>query len=341
MAYVPKFEITSDLLNLLNRATELRAWIHSTTIKVPWTPVLKSDTELRLAHSSTAIEGNPLSLEQVKLLVRGADVYATPNTRGEIIGYLEALKWIRKQPNRATLTENKILQMHKFITYRTKKKKTAGKYKTKPNRIVDGKKITVYNPPDHRISPKLLRELIEWINETRKSNLHPLLVSAIAHHRFVSIHPFSDGNGRTARVLAIWILYTRDFDTHHLFTLDEYYYADLQKYYDKLQQVRGLDEVLTYWLEYAAEALVDTLEKTRERVLTLGVQQTGQEIRLNSRQEQVLRLVLERGIVRAPEIMEIFELTRSRVNQIVKPLVEAGLLLQEGQTRATSYRLPQ
>src|SRR4051812_40027719 len=77
----------------------------------------------------------------------------------------------------------------------------------------------------------------------------------IIHHQFETIHPFADGNGRTGRALALWELYRRGFDSHHIFAVDEFYWEDRPRYYAALDAVRRESGDLTSWLEYSAEGL--------------------------------------------------------------------------------------
>ncbi len=337
--YEPRFRITSRLLNLISQAAELRAWIAQAAVDVPWLPSLQKDTAARLAHSSTAIEGNPLSLSQVQSLVQGDQVFAQEKSKKEVLDYLRALKWIEREPPGSLIAEKKLLHLHKLVTQNTLPKQETGRYKTRPNRIVDSRGRTVYLPPSPGEVKKLTRELLTWINQSSKSNIHPHIVSAVAHHRLVSIHPFMDGNGRVSRTLALWVLYIRRFDTQHLFALDEFFEADRARYYDKIQQVRELDQDMTYWLEYAADGLIHALEKTKDRIHSLQIRNKDSRLRLSERQEQVLRLIREHGKVKSADIRKAFDLTRSRVNQVVKPLVSAGVLIQEGATRSTTYRI--
>jgi Fic family protein len=99
-----------------------------------------------------------------------------------------------------------------------------------------------------------------------------VLSSAILHYRFEAIHPFADGNGRTGRALALWGLYRRGFDTHHIFSVDEYYWEDRPKYYAALQGVRKAGEDMSAWLEYYAAGLRQTLERVWLRIQTLQVE---------------------------------------------------------------------
>ena len=93
-------------------------------------------------------------------------------------------------------------------------------------------------------------ELLAWWNQ-ESARLSPVLSSAILHYRFEAIHPFADGNGRTGRALALWELYRRGFDTHHIFSVDEFYWEDRPRYYAALDAVRREGGDLTGWIEYA------------------------------------------------------------------------------------------
>ena len=335
--YKPIFHITPALLKHISRSSELKSWIGTTLVDVTWLPRLQIEITARLTHSSTAIEGNPLTLEEVEALSRGEEIGTNEKSKKEVLNYLKALRWIWKQSNRKAFNEVGLLKLHKLITMELVK--NPGQYKDKQNRVIDHKGHTVYVPPSAEKSPQLTKELIQWLNSKESQELHPIITCAIAHHRLVSIHPFTDGNGRIARAVGIWILYVRGFDTHHLFSLDDYFEKDRQKYYQKLQQVRDLDDDLTYWLEYVAEGVSETLLRTKERIHSLKTDSAQSKILLTKRQEDVLRFLRDKGRVRTAEIEHAFKITRSRLNQILKPLVEAGLVIREGQTRATSYKL--
>lgn len=337
--YQPRFHISPELLSLLTEATELRGWIARAVVDVPWLPALQRDTAARLAHSSTAIEGNPLALPDVEAIARGEETGAADAAAREVKDHLAAMRWVWGRKPGSPVAEKDILRLHALLTAKTLPAEQSGSYKSKANRVVDHAGRTVYAPPGPERAGPLTRELIAWIGGPQAAKLHAAIVGAVAHHRLVSIHPFADGNGRVARALGVWLLYTRGFDTEHLFALDEFYEADRQRYYDKLQQARDLDDDLSYWLEYAAEAVVATLRKTRDRVMSLQVAEKAPRMRLTRRQEEVLRFLRDRGRAKAPDIEAAFGLTRARVGQILKPLVDAGLVAREGRTRATTYRL--
>lgn len=337
--YEPRFRITPDMLRRIAQATEVRAWIHQACVDVTWLPALQRETAARLAHSSTSIEDNPLTLPDVEALARGEPIAALSGARREVLNYLAAMRWIWGRPAPDTVTEPVLLRLHRLLTQGILPAEQAGRYKTRPNRVVDHRGRTLYTPPPPAHARPQTRALADWINSPAARALHPALVSGVAHHRLVSIHPFADGNGRLARALGVWILYTRGFDTHHLFALDEFFEQDRARYYDTIQQAHDLDDDLTGWLDYVAEGLLRTLNDTRDRIQSLRVKAKSPRITLTRRQEELLRFLRDRGRVRPPEIGKAFRLTRARVGQILKPLVDTGLVLREGRTRATSYRL--
>lgn len=337
--YDPRFRISPHLLQLIARAAELRVWIAQAVVDVPWLPALQRDTAARLAHSSTSIEGNPLTLPEVNALAQGEAVGAPPTARREVLNYLAAMQWIWGHRTGGPIREPDLLRLHRLLVQGVLPQEQAGRYKTRPNRVVDHRGRAIYTPPPPGAAGPLTRDLLAWLNSDRAAALHPVLVSSVAHHRLVSIHPCSDGNGRLARALGVWLLYARGFDTHHLFALDEFFEQDRPRYYATIQQARDLDDDLTHWLEYVAEGVVDTLNRTRERIASLRIASKAPRVALTKRQEDVLRFMRDRGRAKTPDLQQAFRLSRARIGQILKPLVEYGLVLREGRTRATSYRL--
>lgn len=335
----PGFQITPRLLELITVATELRAWIAQAVVDVSWLPALQSETAARLAHSSTAIEGNPLTLSQVEAIFRGDEVAATEKAKQEVLNHLAATRWIWARKANETIEEKDILHLHRLLTRKTLRAEQIGRYKIRANRVIDAKGRTIYTPPPPEQASALTRRLLSWINSKDSRNLHPVLAGGIAHHRLVSIHPFADGNGRLGRALASWLFCSRGFDTHHLFALDEFFEQDRGVYYDKIQQARDLDGDLTYWLEYVAQGVVETLGRTKGRIVSLQIAAKAPRIVLTKRQEDVLKLLRDHGRMKSPDIERALELTRARVNQIMRPLVASGLVAKEGRTRATTYLL--
>ena len=108
--YRPQFQISPLLLRLLTESTELRSWIEHSIIDVAWVPLLQRDTATRLSHSSTSIEGNPLSLPMVEAVARGEETGAPAAAVLEIENYLAALQLIWTGPGRGQMDEKELLK---------------------------------------------------------------------------------------------------------------------------------------------------------------------------------------------------------------------------------------
>ena len=181
-------------------------------------------------------------------------------------------------------------------------------------------------------------ELLDWWNK-ESVNLSPVLSSAILHYRFEAIHPFADGNGRTGRVLALWELYRRGFDTHHLFSVDEFFWEDRTRFYAALQGVREQSGDLSDWLEYTAEGLQLTLQRVGKRIQHFAAQAHGKKLVLRPKQEQLLQLLRERGSLSPQEIWDALSVSKQGAINLLRPLIEAGLVKREGTRKSGRYLL--
>ena len=339
--YKPIFHITPFLLQLVDEASGLRAWIDSISIRVPWLPLLQREARAKNTHSSTAIEGNPLSLKQKRSflpkLASGEKIGASQLFELEVINYLKAVHWIEKHAH-SQIAEKLVLNLHKILLNNILPAEKCGKYKDKQNYVLNEKGIRIYNPPSPRETPTLTKELIQWINSIEAKSLHPIILCSILHHRLVSIHPFSDGNGRMARALGTWILYQRDYDIHHIFSLDDFFAGDRKRYYQKIEQARELDDDLTYWIEYVAEGIIKTLKDVKIRIENLQIT-SKHIIALSPRQEEAVRILRDFSPINVNGLKKKLGVSRARINQIIAPLITNGVIIKEGQSRATSYRL--
>ena len=207
----------------------------------------------------------------------------------------------------------------------------AGKYRMMAVRVGQ------YLPPPPDAVSGLMFELLEWWNSAAKK-LSPVLSSAILHYRFEAIHPFADGNGRTGRALALWELYRRGFDTHHIFSVDEYYWEDRPKYYAALQGVREAGEDMSAWLEYCAAGLRQTLERAWLRIQTFQTR-TTEKLVLRPRQEQLLHLLRDHGSMAPGEIWAALGVSRQGAMDLLRPLLDADIVEKVGGNKTGRYVL--
>ena len=333
MRYEPEFAISRVLLNRVETIASLRERIQGAAIQVSWIPALQKDTRARNTHSSTAIEGNPLTLEQVRAVEADPDsIPAGTRPRREVLNYFAALRHVEKHAGRTRLVHDDILRLHAIIAGQVMDQGEAGRYRRM--RVTVGK----YAPPPPDDVSGLMFDLLEWWNKDAPA-LSPVLSSAILHYRFEAIHPFADGNGRTGRVLGLWELYRRGFDAHHIFSVDEFYWEDRPRYYAELAAVRERGEDLTSWLEYSAEGLEQTLERTWLRIQQLVAAKGRRQVVLRPRQEELLRLLRARGSLSPREIWDGIGISRQGAMDLLNPLMKAGLVKRLGTLKTGRYVL--
>ena len=333
MSYQPQFIITPALLARVEQIAALRERILAATVEVPWIPALQRDTRTRNTHSSTAIEGNPLTLEQVRAVEEGREIPAVAaRAKREVVNYFAALRFVEKNAAKKTISHEEILSLHKIMAGDVMDQGTAGRYRTIAVRV--GR----YVPPPPGDVSGLMFELLAWWNK-EAAKMSPVLSSAIVHYRFESIHPFADGNGRTGRALALWELYRRGFDTHHIFSVDEFYWEDRPRYYAALDAVRHEGEDLTAWLEYAAEGLQVTLERVWTRVQKFTAQAGPQKLVLRPKQEQLLQLLRDHKSMAPREIWDALGVSRQGALDLLRPLIKAGLIKHVGTKKTGRYLL--
>jgi Fic family protein len=332
MSYQPLFTITPALLSRVEAIAVLRERIQGAAVQVAWIPALQKDTRARNAHSSTAIEGNPLTLEQVRAVEEGRPLSVPQRARREVVNYFAALRHIEKHARKKRIAHEDVLRLHAIMAGQVMDQGEAGRYRTMQGRVGP-----YFPPPPEEVSGLMFDFLAWWSNDS--ATLSPTLSSSIVHYRFEAIHPFADGNGRTGRALALWELYRRGFDTHHIFSVDEFYWEDRPRYYAALQAVRGQGEDLTSWLEYCAEGLQQTLERVWQRIQQFSVSRGRPQVVLRPKQEQLLQLLRARGSLSPREIWSGLRISKQGAIDLLRPLLKAGLVKRVGTLKHGRYVL--
>jgi Fic family protein len=334
MAYEPHFSISPRLLSLVESVAALRERIQSAAVELSWVPALQKDTRTRNVHASTAIEGNPLTLEQVRALEEGRALAASDQrSQREVLNYFAGLRYIEKNSTKKRIRHHDVFELHRLLADGVMDQGRAGRYRTVAVRVGD------YVPPPPADVSGLMFELLEWWG-SEAVQLSPVLSSAILHYRFEAIHPFADGNGRTGRALSLWELYRRGFDTHHIFSVDEFYWEDRPRYYAALAAVRREGEDLSGWLEYCAEGLQQTLERAWLRVQAFDVKSPDKLV-LRPKQERLLQLLRDHGRLAPAEIWKALGVSRQGAMDLLRPLIEAGLIEKIGTKKSGRYVLKQ
>jgi Fic family protein len=239
-----------------------------------------------------------------------------------------------------------IRQIHKRLVQGVRGNKASpGEYRKIQNYIVNsltGQKI--YTPPPPLEVPPMMTDLVAWLQ--KETQINPVIVAGIAQFQLVHIHPFVDGNGRSARLLSTLCLYKTGYDFKRLFTISEYYDRDRPAHYKALQTVRESGMDMMGWLEYFTEVLgaqMREIQVTAERVIRRDViLAKARKNGLKDRPVALLDFLLSAGKATVAECEEELKENRRTLQRDLKLLVKKGLVSEvgTGPTDPTKYDQP-
>jgi Fic family protein len=297
--------------------------------------------------SSTSIEGNPLNFKEVEAVLANKLVARSAYHIKEVENYKNALDYIagRKQ-SWDDITIDDILYLHKLTTAGLLPDEKSGNWRTGPVYVVnykDGKQTVKYTAPAADKITHSLSELLDWLNGPAKE-LSPVIAAALLHLKFVSIHPFADGNGRTTRLLTLLYLGLRNYDLKGVLVPDNYYIADRTAYYaaieesqNKTYHSRGL--MVDSWISYFATGILYAALETLE-AFTLAVVSdiSTREAKLSDDELSILSYVGQFGSISIEEASGFLShLPRRTLQRRLRGLVDAGYLNISGEGKSTIY----
>ncbi len=339
----PQFLITNKILNNIAKIEAAEEVIKHSPLLPLWEKQFKEDAIVRSVYHGTHLEGNALAKDDAKNILAGKEVVGRPRDIQEIINYRKVIEFIDEEAKKKIekITEQLIKKIHRIIIDKILTN-GQGEYRTKQVIIRNSAtgEVTFRPPPPVEV-PFLMREFVYWLNK-ENSDLHPVLKAGIAHHELVRIHPFIDGNGRVARVLATLILLLGGYDIRRFFSLEEYYDKDAASYYHNLQKASNGD--LTAWLEYFTFGAAVEFEKIKEKVLKISKDVKlkekfgGQQIFLTERQMKLVEYIQEVGYIQNPMFKELFpQISEDTVLRDLQDLIKKGLIKKVGSTKAARY----
>jgi Fic family protein len=341
----PVFKTTNKIVQHIAEISAARELILNASLLPQLELKLQREALIKMAHHSTSIEGNPLTLEQVKKLLIGNEVAAWQKDKDEVLNYVGVLEYIDKLGDKKVknITEEIILKIHQINTRNILPKDQSGFYRKIPVAVVNGYGEVVFQPPPENKVANLMKDFVLWSNSKQARELYPVILSGISHYEFVRIHPFVDGNGRTARALSTLILYLKGFDTKRFFALDDYYNEDRGSYYAALQTVDQNTLDTTQWLEYFCEGVAISINKVKDTVLQLShdrrLKDKRGQVFLNERQIKILKYLQVNPRINSSEIQKMFDVSRETANRIIRVLLEHNLIARAGKGKATYYEL--
>jgi len=335
MAY--KFELTPTIVRYLQTIERVRETVRLTVLPPAIAEALRFQAHVRSTHYSTRIEGNRLTLKETEMVVQqGKQFPGRERDVQEVERYYQALqqmdKWVE---GKRTITEERIRKLHAILYSGRRAKPTP--YRDGQNVIRESGGQIIYMPPEAVDVPGLMRELVAWIHTARKDLPVPV-IAGVAHYQFETIHPFFDGNGRTGRMLATWILYESGYDLGKFYALEEFYAQDLQSYYEALVThphhnfYEGRNEAeITPWLVYFLKGMAVVFERVVEQVRSEIREEFDQEslalLRLlDHRARRVLGLFSTQEFVRSSNVASLLGLSVRQTRDLLLGWVADGWL---------------
>lgn len=333
MSFKPKFSITQKINKALIEIERVRGFLDAINLKDDWTSDMQTRALILESHHSTHIEGTRISLEQAQDIMLGKKVKEVDrDDEKELLNYKKAMNFISKYLGKDyPILEGLIRELHKILVSGVRGNKAQpGNYRNIQNYVVNSRtKEIIYTPPSPLEVPHLMTDFINWIN----SNLvktSPVLTSGISQFQFVHIHPFIDGNGRTARLLSTLILYKTGYDFKKLFTISEYYDKDRPSYYAAIQSVRKNKMDMTSWLEYFVEGLRSQMKEIKvkgEKIIKNDIKlQEIKKVGLNDRQEKAVGFILQNGKIMVNDYQKVASCIRRTAQRDLEDLVEKNVV---------------
>lgn len=229
--------LTNEILKYITEIEKNRYVVSSVKISGTTSNRLRKNSKKKSSYASTKIEGNPLSEKQVDEVLDNDERKHYLKPEQEVRNYFLALNYLEDMAAKGEKFSRKlILDVQKYVEKGASKEKIGLRGPMPPGvlfAVYDSKSgHPDYIPPECTDIPLLLDELVDYVNATDD---HPLIVAAVVHYQLVTIHPFEDGNGRTARLLSGYILDINGYGFNGIGSLEEYFAYDIEEYYDSIQ----------------------------------------------------------------------------------------------------------
>lgn len=308
--YKPPFNITNEMLMTTISITEKIGKIEAYE-SLKRMPVLRRNNKIKSIHSSLVIEANSLSLDEVRDVIAGKTVIGPQKEIQEVKNAYDAYEMINKFDG---YSEKDLLKAHGIMTYLIENE--SGKYRNHAEGVFDGKKVIFIAPP-HELVPNLMSDLFYWL---KNDNDVPILIkSCIFHYEFVFIHPFGDGNGRTAR---LWqnVLLTKWNPIFEYIPIESKIQKYQNEYYDSIAMCHKNGNSNAF-IEFMLKMIDETLDEVIQ-----GVKRESKNI---SDQVNKLLEIMDLDIpISANEIMKRLGIKSKETlrGSYLNPAIENGLI---------------
>jgi len=345
--YQPKFTITPEINNRIAEIERIKEVVNKSRILPEQEAVLRFRAKVDAIHSSTSIEGNILNKREVEKVLGGEMVKANKQMITEALNYKKAIDWMERRLIESGKIEVKdILQLHYLTMKDLLLKEKVGFFRKGPVYIVDvinGQDVVRYIGPKGERVKRLIKELLIWLNK-EGSRLHPILIAGLLHYEFVSIHPFSDGNGRVTRLLTLFFLWLNRYEFKRVLVPDIYYWQNRMAYYDALNRAKtydGRERVdVTPWLEFFTKGFLVVAKDLEKEITSVSLSGEDREIvRLSNDDLMMVDFVKQMGRADLQDILSLLNGSERTVQRRLKGLVDKKIFKKCGKGRGVFYKL--
>lgn len=349
--FKPQYTINSKILSNITEIVEIKAIIERSRVLPLNEAHLRRQAILRMAHTSTSIEGNKLAQFEVGKVIEGKEVKAPQKDILEVENYYSALKLLEElSRTKKEINLEEVLKLHKIVIDGLVEKAKVGKLRPSDVYVLDdlgdGREMLRFKAPDAREVHGLITDLFNWLKESKKEGIHPIIRAAILHLEFVSIHPFTDGNGRVTRLLTQLQLYRDSWDFRKILVLEDYYNRDRLSYYNAEQEVQGhhykKEADFTSWLEYFTTGFLIEARKAVEQIQSIGfgkVSKKSEQIFLDRGEIQIMDFLTTTGRITSDDVTDVLGVAKRTAQLKLKNLSDKKLLKMNGAGPSSYYTL--
>ncbi len=342
--FSPIYNYNNNILNNISGIEFFRGIITQASLIPELDSTLKKKAYIQSVYASTAIDDNILTLDEVGRVLNGSDeVFVDDKVKNELMNYGYVLTNLDKYHDDGIITEQLLLDMHSEITKNVSvDTPQSEKYRDIDIDVKDTETNRVrFIPPSNMHVSRLMDDLISWINNS--NGISPILVAGIVHYEFLRIHPFKEGNGKTAKALTTLILHTRGYDIKRYFTLDECYNNDIKAYLNALKSADNTFD-LTRWLEYFTKSFLISVKRVKEDVLRLlsispSPNELDKQLILKDNQIKIINYIQEFGQITNKDTKVLLEISSQACHNNLKKLQKMKIITRKGSGRSTYYIL--
>lgn len=340
--FAPKYTITNRLLENIKRITEIIVGFNNRHFsRVVLVEMERRARELS-AYSSTSIEGNPLPLTDVKRILKNKPELVRDSER-EVLNYNKALVELNDviKEEKISLDINWLEKIQKTVTDGLIEENRHGHIRKEPVFVNDPRtRKTMYLPPDHQDVAPLLKELFHFLEENIQS-IDPIILAGIFHKEFVIIHPFIDGNGRTARLATKVLLAKMGLNTFNLFSFENYYNQNVTRYFQEVGLMGNYYDLkdqldFTPWLEYFTDGILDELLRVEKE---LEKETMTPDTALKEYHQKMIAFIKEKGFIADRDYSGLTDRAKPTRHLDFRKLIDLGIIVKVGKGRATYYTL--